>query len=41
MNAGPLSFSSWEDGFLTIAVTVFFLLSGAGLLAAWLNRRKD
>lgn len=35
------SFPSWEDGFLVVAVTIFFLLSGAGLLAAWLNRRKD
>jgi peptidoglycan/LPS O-acetylase OafA/YrhL len=33
--------SSWEDGFLVVVVSVFFILSGAGLWLAWLNRRKD
>ena len=41
MMSDLFSFSSWEDGFLVVAVTVFFLLSGGGLLLAWLNRRKD
>lgn len=34
-------FPTWEDGFLAIAVPVFLALAGAGLAAAWLNRRKE
>ena len=35
------SFPTWEDGFLAISIAIFFVLAGAGLLLAWLNRRKD
>jgi len=35
------SFPTWEDAFLTIAITVFALLAGGALLLAWLNRKKE
>lgn len=36
-----LSFSSWEDGFLTAVVVIFVVLAGAGLFLAWRNRGPD
>jgi len=35
------SFPSWEDAFLAACVAAFALLAGAGVLAAWFNRRSD
>ncbi|MCS6625092.1 hypothetical protein N0B44_19445 [Roseibacterium beibuensis] len=41
MFEGFFGFPSREDGFLVVSVAVFALLAGAGVVMAWLNRRKE
>jgi len=38
---GFFGFQSRDDGFLAVSVTVFVVLAGAGVVLAWLNRRKE
>ena len=35
------TFPNWEDGFLTAVVAIYVVLAGAGVVMAWLNRRRD